>query len=675
MKKITTLFTSLFVCAFMANAQQQTDITANHLQNADFEASPTFTESNGTPNGTMVTPGDKGTPQGYAIEGWNTTISLAYGRSATAKYGITFTEIPQALTAVNPPAADKNGNSDGHVLMLSAGWSSEVRLTQDVTLPAGSYELVFDVKNLAPGKNLAATYFGFIPNGGTPVYSAAANYTADWTEEKVAFSLTEQTTGKISLGLKALQDLSTNNSVLAIDHVKLLQNTVDKTKLNEAISSATWIRVPGCPGEAYLEEAIAAAQAVADKANATVEDILKAIAALEHAMEVYQDATLADLQVDGVTVAGFDPEVLAYTCVVAPDATPVVTAVAAGTAANAAVSISPINPANNTVTINVTSGKGDASITYTVTLNSDYMVGWDANGDVTKSPYDAGWRTTDANAIWNSVPGTAQLPEDCRYRDNLGVGRVFIHPKNDAVFSYPVANLKAGKMYTLTCSSAKMSGNTTRPTTFSINTAEDGTGTTLASISKDAAKWDNYTNYSLPFVIPTEGTYYVIWQTNSTDDGDRALAWGFKLIQTGEAIRVTFNSNGGTEVEPQYLAYGDKIVEPEEPVKDGFMFNGWWYDEDGFASKWNFELGVEKDMVLEARWIDPSSISSNATGNAFEVTMAQNGVNVKAGQPVEVRVISITGQNVKAMTVKAGETFISLPAGMYIINGIKAIVK
>ena len=667
MKKKITLLASLFICAFGMNAQ--TDITATYLTNADFETTPTFTESNGTANGTLITVNKA---QGYVIPGWDTTSDSEYGRSATAKYGITFDAIPSVLNAVNPPTADKGDNADGHVLMLSGGWGATITLTKSVTLPVGKYELVFDVLNQAAGKLLGTNYCGFVPNEGTPVYSTKLDYTGQWTTETIAFTLTEETVGKISLGLKAVGQNSAESARLAIDNVKLLSYAVQKSELEAKIRTAGENFGGVEAGDAYLQKAIAAAQAVYDKANATDAEVLQAIEDLDAALLLLEDATLSDLKVDGKSIAGFNPETLNYIYNIAPSAVPEVSATANGTAAGAVVEVSTIDETTNTITIIVTSGKGFPTQTYTIQFIKDYMAGWDANGSTTQSPYDAGWRTTAADVAWaDSDPIDAAKYQ---YRDNLNVGRVFIHPQDQAAFSYPLTGLEAGKIYTFTCSSAKMSGNNARPTTFSVNTAADGTGTTLGSQSKDAVKWTATTQHSFSFVAPVAGTYYLIWQTE-TSDGDRSLAWGFKLVQTGEGIAITFDSDGGTTVEPQYLALGDKIKEPEAPVKEGFTFNGWWYDEDGFATKWNFDLGIEGSMLLEARWTTPTSTEEELAEKAFEVITAQNGVNVKANQAMDVKVWSITGQTIKTVEVETGETFIALPAGMYIINGVKTIVR
>ncbi len=64
---------------------------------------------------------------------------------------------------------------------------------------------------------------------------------------------------------------------------------------------------------------------------------------------------------------------------------------------------------------------------------------------------------------------------------------------------------------------------------------------------------------------------------------------------------VTFDSQGGTEVKSQKLKYGDTVAEPEEPVRQGYEFAG-WYTESG-ALEWYFpEASVEGDITLYAHW-------------------------------------------------------------------------
>ena len=62
---------------------------------------------------------------------------------------------------------------------------------------------------------------------------------------------------------------------------------------------------------------------------------------------------------------------------------------------------------------------------------------------------------------------------------------------------------------------------------------------------------------------------------------------------------IIFDSDGGTEIENQYVFLGDKIEEPEQPEKDGFNFLYWQYNSE----PWSFATGsVSSDMTLLAIW-------------------------------------------------------------------------
>lgn len=64
---------------------------------------------------------------------------------------------------------------------------------------------------------------------------------------------------------------------------------------------------------------------------------------------------------------------------------------------------------------------------------------------------------------------------------------------------------------------------------------------------------------------------------------------------------VTFDSQGGSEVEKQKVKHGELIAEPEAPVKPGFVFEGW--KDEKQELEWDFDdFAVEGDMTLVAQW-------------------------------------------------------------------------
>lgn len=663
MKKITTL-----ICLFtsMSLTYAQEEVTATYLKNADFDSQPTFTDNSGETEAEL-------SGRAYLIEGWTKESNDDWFRAATSNYGLEFESIPDALNSVNPPANDINGEAEGAVLMMSAAWGNTAQMSQSVSLPAGTYELSYDVLNQNAGRSIETNLFGFIPEEGTPVYGTTTTFSNTWTTETVKFTLNDATQGKISIGIKALSKGSGDNGKLAIDNIKLYFTAAKLSDLEAAIRTAQEATADGSAGESYMKIAIAQAQEIYEKGDkATASEILTVIDALNQAVSLYEDATLSDLRIDGNSINGFNPDVTDYIYDIAAGKQPVVTATANGQEAGASVEISELDETSQCITITVTSGKGFPTQVYTIQFNTDYMAGWDADGSTELSPYDAGWRCADENFGWSA--DVADQNSKGTYRDDLNVGRVFIHPKNNSVFSFPIKGLEVGKEYTFTCTSSKMSGNQGRPTTFTVNTASDGTGTVIGSVTADAGKWPGSTNYSFSFVVPENGDYFLTWKTEDSD-GDRSLAWGFTLTQTGEALKITFDSDGGTAIAPQYLSEGDVIQEPEDPVKYGFIFNGWWYNDDGFDSKWDFELGVEKDMTLVAHWIDPTSVGSHSKDPSFKVEGMSGGVKLTTTQAIHVKVYNISGQRILSTSIAPGETTINLPSGIYIVNRVKVIVQ
>lgn len=71
---------------------------------------------------------------------------------------------------------------------------------------------------------------------------------------------------------------------------------------------------------------------------------------------------------------------------------------------------------------------------------------------------------------------------------------------------------------------------------------------------------------------------------------------------THNGYTVSFDPNGGTDVPAQELQYGDLIVQPEPPVREGYAFGG-WYSDDALLEPWDFTSPVQDSMELHAKWI------------------------------------------------------------------------
>ncbi len=71
---------------------------------------------------------------------------------------------------------------------------------------------------------------------------------------------------------------------------------------------------------------------------------------------------------------------------------------------------------------------------------------------------------------------------------------------------------------------------------------------------------------------------------------------------------VRFDTSGGTEIASQKLRYGSYVDEPEEPVRQGYEFAGWYY-EGHEEETWDFAINkVGGDLTLIARW-EPAKVT------------------------------------------------------------------
>lgn len=61
---------------------------------------------------------------------------------------------------------------------------------------------------------------------------------------------------------------------------------------------------------------------------------------------------------------------------------------------------------------------------------------------------------------------------------------------------------------------------------------------------------------------------------------------------------VTFVYNNGEENTTQEVLENQMVIAPKEPVKDGYKFDGWYYN----GVKYTFDKVISGNITLEARW-------------------------------------------------------------------------
>ena len=116
---------------------------------------------------------------------------------------------------------------------------------------------------------------------------------------------------------------------------------------------------------------------------------------------------------------------------------------------------------------------------------------------------------------------------------------------------------------------------------------------------------DCKTEYDFKAAVKTDVTIYAKWTINS--------------------YKVTFDTNGGSEVSGQTVEWNKAATKPEtEPTKEGYTFAGWYADKD-CNTEYDFKAAVKADVTIYAKW----------TINSYKVTFNSKGGSNIASQKVK----------------------------------------
>ena len=132
-------------------------------------------------------------------------------------------------------------------------------------------------------------------------------------------------------------------------------------------------------------------------------------------------------------------------------------------------------------------------------------------------------------------------------------------------------------------------------------------GSAVAPITQDYG-----TDITAPAAPSKTGYTFMGWEpeipaTMPAEDMTITAKWSINQYT------VTFDTDGGSAVDAQTVAYGEKAKTPADPTKTGYTFAGW---ELG-GNAYDFAASVTEDMTLTAKWKD----SEKPTG---EIKISKN---------------------------------------------------
>lgn len=105
---------------------------------------------------------------------------------------------------------------------------------------------------------------------------------------------------------------------------------------------------------------------------------------------------------------------------------------------------------------------------------------------------------------------------------------------------------------------------------------------------------------------------------------------------------VSFNSNGGSSVSPIGKKLNQIIKVPEAPTRSGYIFGGWYLDNNTFVNEYNFNSKITSSFILHAKWLEVISFPDFQRINASD-EMDTSGEYILFGEyPQTIKMEEVT---------------------------------
>ena len=90
---------------------------------------------------------------------------------------------------------------------------------------------------------------------------------------------------------------------------------------------------------------------------------------------------------------------------------------------------------------------------------------------------------------------------------------------------------------------------------------------------------------------------------------------------------ITFDSNEGSAVSAITQDFGTSVSEPLDPTRDGYLFQGWFTDDNTFLNEYVFGTMPSQNITVYAKW-------EEQVGTYYTVTFNSNGGSAVSSQQV-----------------------------------------
>ena len=132
-------------------------------------------------------------------------------------------------------------------------------------------------------------------------------------------------------------------------------------------------------------------------------------------------------------------------------------------------------------------------------------------------------------------------------------------------------------------------------------------------------------------VEPGDKIYFQYTKDSGGNKGDDTVTISNMTFVTDTfytKAELSFETNGGNEIETLEVYTNAKVDQPADPVKEGYFFDGWYADAD-LTNKFDFATGIAADATIYAKWLKGVKVIYANTGDtAVETEVVKPGAAI-----------------------------------------------
>lgn len=159
-------------------------------------------------------------------------------------------------------------------------------------------------------------------------------------------------------------------------------------------------------------------------------------------------------------------------------------------------------------------------------------------------------------------------------------------------------------------------------------------GTFYKQLETIVSELNTLLSTTISIIAPTDERYHQVKKLNDilhelslmytnpqTERNSRIAIIKTMLEESIDAIKelsfeVSYDSNGGTAVNTESVAYGVAAQEPADPTKLNNVFRGWFTDDTTFLNPYDFATLVYDAITLHAKWLEAVTLSFEENGGS-----------------------------------------------------------